>query len=70
MSTEEKIMQLRNIRDIQGESGNWNYNPYMLGMYNGIELALATLEDREPDYREKPDEWLQYRTASEPSSPE
>lgn len=43
---------------IQGSDGNWNYDPYMHGMFNGLECALATLEKREPEYRKAPAEWL------------
>jgi len=39
---------------IQGEHGNWNCNAYMLGMYNGMECALATIEGRMPQFRRKP----------------
>lgn len=43
----------------QGQDGTWNCNPYMMGLYNGLELAIATLESREPCYRDKPDTgWL------------
>ena len=57
----DKNREARNtIREslaIQGYDGNWNYDPYMLGLYNGIELALATLEGRPPEYREAPEVW-------------
>ena len=50
---------LRDQLRVQGENGNWNCNEYMLGMFNGLECALATLEHREPQYRRKPDSgWL------------
>lgn len=53
------------VRDqlrIQGENGNWNYDAYMQGMYNGLECALTTLEQREPQYRSKPEEgWIHDR---------
>ncbi len=53
---------LRNQHRVQGEHGNWNCNDYMLGMFNGLECAIATLEHREPQYRRKPDEgWLDDR---------
>jgi hypothetical protein len=53
---------LRNQLRVQGEHGNWNYNSYMLGMFNGLECALATLERREPQYRQKPnDGWFDDR---------
>ena len=50
--------KLRNLLAIQGYHGNWNHDPYMHGMYNGMEMMLATLENRAPDYRKAPDEWL------------
>jgi len=53
---------LRDQLRIQGENGNWNYDAYMQGMYNGLECALATLEKREPQYRSKPEEgWIHDR---------
>jgi hypothetical protein len=53
---------LRDQLRVQGEHGNWNCNEYMLGMFNGLECALATLEHREPQYRRKPtDGWLDDR---------
>ena len=51
---EEKLHSLRNLRDIQGSEGNWDQGEYMRGMYNGMELAVAILEDREPDYKDAP----------------
>lgn len=49
---------LRELTEIQGQHGNWNYDPYMHGMYNGMELALATMEGRAPEYKPPPKEWL------------
>lgn len=49
---ENKIKDIKEVRGIQGEKGNYDYDDYMLGLYNGIELSLAILEDREPIYRE------------------
>lgn len=40
---------------IQGADGTWNHDAYMFGMYNGMELILATIEGREPSYRCKPE---------------
>lgn len=56
---------LRNALDIQGQHGNWNCDPYMHGMYNGMEFALATLEAREPQYREAPEKWLLDKSAEQ-----
>jgi len=49
-----KVDDVRNAHAIQGSDGNWDYSPYMLGLFNGLEFALAVLEDREPEYREAP----------------
>lgn len=53
-----KLDSLRSIRDAQSVDGNWNYDPYMFGMYNGLEAALAIMENREPIYMDAPAEWL------------
>lgn len=54
----DTLERMREMVKVQGESGNWNYDPYMLGMYNGMEFMLSMLEDREPIYRTRPDVWL------------
>ena len=51
------LRQLQWVKDIQGSKGNWDYDPYMHGMYNGIELAMAIMQDREPVYKDAPDVW-------------
>jgi hypothetical protein len=54
----KEIDDLMNVVDIQGYNGNWNFSEYMWGMYNGMELALAIVENREPKYKEKPKKFL------------
>ena len=54
----DRLESLKDALKIQGQDGNWNYNPYMHGMYNGIEYSLAIIESREPIYRNAPSEWL------------
>lgn len=63
---EQIIRELREMLDIQGSNGNWNYNPAMHGMYNGMEFAIATMEGREPEFREAPDKWLIHSPPQEP----
>lgn len=48
------LEKLKEVHEVQGYQGNWEYSEYMWGMYNGLELALAIYEDREPIYKEKP----------------
>jgi hypothetical protein len=56
--TEEKMKKLREVTKVQCEHGNWNFDPYMHGMANGLLLAVAIMEDKEPEYLEPPKEWL------------
>ena len=52
-----KIEILKELTDIQCRDGNWNYDPYMHGMANGMILALSILEDTEPQYLKAPEIW-------------
>ncbi len=52
------IAKLRELVEIQGRDGTWNYDPYFHGMYNGMEVMLAVLEYREPVFRGAPKKWL------------
>lgn len=52
------IIKMREMLDVQGADGNWNYNEYMLGMYNGMEFMLSMAEGREPVYKSRPEKWL------------
>lgn len=45
------ILKLRELLEIQGRHGNWNYDSYMRGMYNGMEVLMACLENREPEFK-------------------
>jgi hypothetical protein len=56
--TDDKLDCLREMVKVQGYNGNWNCDPYMHGMYNGMEFMLSIVEDREPIYRTRPDVWL------------
>ena len=47
-----RMENLRNVWEAQGNDGNWNYDEYMLGMFNGLELALSMMEGRDVEYRE------------------
>lgn len=46
---------VRKLHDAQAEQRLWDASPYECGLYNGLELALAALEDgRPPAYRKPP----------------
>lgn len=47
----EKVQKMRDLVKTQGQKGNFDQGDYMLGMYNGMELMLAIVEGREPDYK-------------------
>jgi hypothetical protein len=49
---------VRQMRDVQGRDGTWNYDPYMHGLYNGLEFAVSLLEQREPQFKDAPEKWL------------
>lgn len=53
-----KIGALRDVLKVQGYNGNWNYDPYMLGLYNGLEMALSIMEKRQPYFKDAPEVWL------------
>ena len=48
---------IREVLKIQGNTGNWDYDEYMHGLYNGMEMVVSILEDREPDFRDAPETW-------------
>lgn len=54
---EKRIEAMRDVMKVQEYNGNWDYDPYMHGMYNGMELMLAMAEGREPVFRDAPKEW-------------
>ncbi|QHA00540.1 hypothetical protein [Dehalobacter restrictus] len=46
-----RIFTVEKMRVIQGTDGNWNTSEYMRGLYNGLELAMAILMDRNTNYK-------------------
>ena len=55
---QELVVKLKELLEVQGRDGTWNYDPYFHGMYNGMEVMLAVLENREPVFRGAPKKWL------------
>jgi hypothetical protein len=49
----EPLQQLREVHAIQGKKGCYDIDDYMLGMFNGLELALCIMENRAPQYKER-----------------
>ncbi len=54
----DQLDKAKELLAAQGAHGNWNYDGYMQGMYNGMELIVAVMEEREPVYKEAPAEWI------------
>ena len=54
---EVRAERLRELIDIQCSNGNWDWDPYMHGMANGMILALSVLDDGEPDFLAPPEKW-------------
>ena len=52
--TKEALTQLREVHAIQSRDGCWDIDDYMLGLYNGLELALSIAENRECRYKQRP----------------
>ena len=52
--TKEALTQLREVHAIQGRDGCWDIDDYMLGLYNGLELALSIVENRTCKYKQRP----------------
>lgn len=60
LSLKDKIQNIKDLVELQGSSGNWDYDEYMHGYYNGMETILAYLENREPNFKVEPKEYLKY----------
>lgn len=50
MLKKKRIRELKRIKDIQEQNLGEDQNEYMVGMYNGLELAVAIIENRPPVY--------------------
>lgn len=49
--------EMASVIEIQGADGNWNYDNYMFGLYNGMEMMKAIVDRRAPVYKEAPTKW-------------
>jgi hypothetical protein len=55
---QEPLAQMKEMLEVQGRDGTWNYDPYSQGMFNGMEFMVALAEGRDPVFREAPERWL------------
>lgn len=51
MRLRNKTKQVREVRDLQGRTLTEEPDDYMVGLYDGLELALSILEERKPEYK-------------------
>lgn len=54
-SMAKRLSDIENMVAVQSAPGNYDANPYMHGMANGIILVAATLKDEEPAFLEWPE---------------
>lgn len=47
----EVLNQLKELKEMQNREGTIDQGPYMVGLYNGLELSIAIIENREPIYK-------------------
>jgi hypothetical protein len=60
------IGDLNDLIDIQTQDGNWNYDPYMHGMANGMILSKHVVEDDQDEcpFLDPPKQWLKDKIGS------
>lgn len=51
---DRRIKNICDILELQANDPSTEHDPYMIGLYNGMELALANLEQREPVFKQVP----------------
>ncbi len=49
-----RVVQLAEILDVQGNDPSTESDPYMIGLFNGLEMGLAIMEQREPSFKVVP----------------
>lgn len=62
---DKRLKTLDDILKIQCDDGNWNYDEYMFGFANALILAQAIMTDAEPEYLERPKEWIKDKMPKE-----
>jgi hypothetical protein len=65
----ENIEKLKSVIEVQCMNGNWNYDPYMHGMANGLLCALSIMTGKEPEYLQSPAVWLNEKSETRNGPP-
>mgnify|MGYP001569342536 CR=1 FL=1 len=55
---ESIVAELQEFIDVSCKDGNYNCNPYLHGMANGLIFAKSVVDGGEPKYMETPKTWL------------
>lgn len=48
IANKKRVKELKRIRELQRQALETDTDDYMVGLYNGLEFAVAIMEDREP----------------------
>lgn len=48
IANKKRVKELKRIRGLQRQALETDTDDYMVGLYNGLEFAVAIMEDREP----------------------
>lgn len=60
LSQFEKSLKISNeTLELQGQSGNYNCDQYMTGLYNGMEMIVSLMEVRAPMFVSG--KWINYK---------
>jgi len=51
-SLESKLLSLKSVVKTQSQDGHWNKDEYMRGLANGLIMAEAIMDDKNPKYFE------------------
>lgn len=54
----ENLEAVQDLLNIQLMDGNWNCDPYMHGMANGMILCMSILRGEVPKFLDAPEEWI------------
>ena len=65
MEFNQLVKEAEKLVKMQGAEGNWNYDSYMHGLFNGMEMITAMVSNRDLALRDAPKEWL----CNNPSEP-
>ena len=55
----KQLESTQDIVNVQCNDGNWNYDPYMHGLANGMLIVQSMFTDKPPEFLEAPKVWLE-----------